>query len=136
MYTHIYPLSLDPPSCPSLIHPSRSSQTAMLGSLCYIAAFHWLSVLHMECSCLENHMERGTWWATVHRVAKSQTRLKQLSRHTHVYICQCHCLSLSPLLPAPIYKAILYISISIPALKTGASVPLYASIDNIYFSSL
>ena len=47
MYKHIYPLPLDPPSCPSLIHPSRSSQTAMLGSLCYIAAFHWLSVLHM-----------------------------------------------------------------------------------------
>ena len=27
-------------------------------------------------------MDRGTWWATVHRVAKSQTRLKQLSMHT------------------------------------------------------
>ena len=23
-------------------------------------------------------MDRGTWWATVHRVAKTQTRLKQL----------------------------------------------------------
>ena len=26
---------------------------------------------------------RGAWWATDHRVAKSQTRLKWLSRHTH-----------------------------------------------------
>ena len=26
--------------------------------------------------CLENPMDRGTWQATVHRVAKSQTRLK------------------------------------------------------------
>ena len=24
-------------------------------------------------------MDRGAWWATVHRAAKSQTRLKQLS---------------------------------------------------------
>ena len=27
-------------------------------------------------------MDRGAWWATVHRVAQSQTRLKQLSMHT------------------------------------------------------
>ena len=27
-------------------------------------------------SCLENPMDRGAWWATVHRVAKSQTQLK------------------------------------------------------------
>ena len=26
--------------------------------------------------CLENPMDRGAWWATVHRVAKSWTRLK------------------------------------------------------------
>ena len=25
--------------------------------------------------CLENSMDRGTWWATVHGVTKSQTRL-------------------------------------------------------------
>ena len=28
---------------------------------------------------LENLMDKGDWWATVDRVAKSQTRLKQLS---------------------------------------------------------
>ena len=33
----------------------------------------------LQCSCLENPMDRGTWQATVHRVAKSQTRLKRLS---------------------------------------------------------
>ena len=26
-------------------------------------------------------MDGGAWWAAVHRVAQSQTRLKQLSRH-------------------------------------------------------
>ena len=36
----------------------------------------------IQYSCLENPMDRGAWWATVHRVAKSQTQLKQLSMHT------------------------------------------------------
>ena len=27
-------------------------------------------------SCLENPMDRGAWWATVHGIAKSQTQLK------------------------------------------------------------
>ena len=30
----------------------------------------------LQYSCLENPMDRGPWRATVHRVAKSQTRLK------------------------------------------------------------
>ena len=29
----------------------------------------------LQNSCLENLMDRGDWWATVHEVAKSQTRL-------------------------------------------------------------
>ena len=32
-------------------------------------------------SCLENPMDRGAWWAVVHRIAKSWTQLKQLSMH-------------------------------------------------------
>ena len=27
----------------------------------------------LQYSCLENPMDRGAWWATVHRVAKSRT---------------------------------------------------------------
>ena len=27
----------------------------------------------LKYSCLENPMDRGTWWATVHRIRKSQT---------------------------------------------------------------
>ena len=27
----------------------------------------------LQYSCLENPMDREVWWATVHRVAKSQT---------------------------------------------------------------
>ena len=36
----------------------------------------------LEYSCLENPVDRGTWQATVHKVEKSQTQLKQLSTHT------------------------------------------------------
>ena len=30
----------------------------------------------VQYSCLENSMDRGAWWATVHDVAKSWTQLK------------------------------------------------------------
>ena len=30
-------------------------------------------------------MDKGPWWATVHGVTRSQTRLKQLSRHMHTH---------------------------------------------------
>ena len=41
----------------------------------------------LQYSCLENPMDRGTCWATVHKVAKSQTQLKWLSLHTcYVYV--------------------------------------------------
>ena len=36
---------------------------------------------HSSTLCLENPMDKGAWWATVHRVAKSRTRLKRLSTH-------------------------------------------------------
>ena len=32
----------------------------------------------LQYSCLENPMDREAWWATVHRVTKSWTRLKRL----------------------------------------------------------
>ena len=36
----------------------------------------------LQYSCLENPMDRGAWWATVHGVPKSQTRL---SNWTHAW---------------------------------------------------
>ena len=33
----------------------------------------------LQYSCLENPVDRRAWWAAVHRVAQSQTRLKRLS---------------------------------------------------------
>ena len=33
----------------------------------------------LQYSCLENPMDRGAWWATVHGVAKSRTRLSNFT---------------------------------------------------------
>ena len=35
----------------------------------------------LQYSCLENPVGRGAWWATVHRVAKSRTRLSDKRFH-------------------------------------------------------
>ena len=37
----------------------------------------------LQYSCLENPMDRGAWWAAVHGVAKSQTRLSDFTFHFH-----------------------------------------------------
>ena len=37
----------------------------------------------LQYSCLENPMDRGAWWATVHGVAKSRTRLSNFTHITH-----------------------------------------------------
>ena len=36
----------------------------------------------LQYSCLENSMERGAWWATVHGVTKSD-----MTEHTHTQSC-------------------------------------------------
>ena len=44
----------------------------------------------LQCSCLENLMARGAWWATVHGVTHSWTCLKRLSsssRRIYTHIC-------------------------------------------------
>ena len=37
----------------------------------------------LQYSCLENPMDRGAWWATVHGVAKSRKRLSDFSSRQH-----------------------------------------------------
>ena len=39
----------------------------------------------LQHSCLENPMDRGTWWATVHGVAKSRTRLSDFAFTFHFH---------------------------------------------------
>ena len=44
----------------------------------------------LQCSCLETPMDRGAWWATVHRVTKSPTGL----RKSLTGLTAFHCISL------------------------------------------
>ena len=37
----------------------------------------------LQYSCLENPMDRGTWWAEVHVIAKSRTRLRDFTFTFH-----------------------------------------------------
>ena len=39
----------------------------------------------LQASCLKNPVDRGAWHTTVHSIAKSWTRLKQISRHTSMF---------------------------------------------------
>ena len=39
----------------------------------------------LQCSCLENPRDGGTWWAAVYGVAQSRTQLKRLSSSSSWY---------------------------------------------------
>ena len=72
----------------------------------------------LQRSCLENPMDRGAWWVTVQRVAKSQTQLSTSilnivlcyvvspcclsALHIVVCICQSQTPHLSPI-PLPLW---------------------------------
>ena len=40
----------------------------------------------VQYSCLENSMDRGGWWATIHGVAKELDTTKHSTAHQHLYI--------------------------------------------------
>ena len=39
----------------------------------------------LQYSCLENHMDRGTWWAAIHGVAKSWAQLSDFTFTFHFH---------------------------------------------------
>ena len=59
-----------------------------------------------QYSCLNNPMDRGAWQATVHRLTKSQTRLKGLSMHIGISLLNsfvlCLAAQLCPILCDPV----------------------------------
>ena len=80
------------------IHSSRASQVAVvvenppasagderdMGSIPGLWSSLWEGGRYLlQCSCLENPMNRGAWQATVHGVTNSQAQLKRFSMHTH-----------------------------------------------------
>ena len=40
----------------------------------------------LQYSCPENPVDRESWWAVVHRIAKSQIQLRQLNTHAYLSI--------------------------------------------------
>ena len=57
----------------------------------------------LQYSCLENPMDRGAWWSTVHGVTKSRTQLSdsmhaiscnggKFEKNTYVCVCLCVCI--------------------------------------------
>ena len=42
----------------------------------------------LQYSCLENPMDGGAWWATVHRVTKSRTQLSDFTFFLIYEMCQ------------------------------------------------
>ena len=42
----------------------------------------------LQYSCLGNPMDRGVWWATVHRVAESDKTYELHSNNTDIYVCR------------------------------------------------
>ena len=58
----------------------------------------------LQCSCLEDPMDRGGWWTTVHGVTDSPIRLS--GRHcplTHGFIYLCMCLFVRVFISACVY---------------------------------
>ena len=70
----------------------------------------------LQYSCLENSMDGGAWWATVHGVSKSQTGLSDWHPLTHTYVNPKLLVYHSPLL-----SPLVTISLSIIFWKLGAS---------------
>ena len=42
----------------------------------------------LQYSCQENPMDRGAWWAAVHGVTKSRTRLRDLTVTFHFHVLE------------------------------------------------
>ena len=55
---------------------------------CYVYAYYYVGEGNgtpLQYSCLENPMDGGAWWAAVHGVAKSQTRLSDFTFTFHFH---------------------------------------------------
>ena len=82
----------------------------------------------LQYSCLENPMDRGAWWATVHGVAKSWAQLSDWARAcTHTHTCHfSHWLHYHPLLSRPLrYFSSLQESSFCAAVNSQPQGPVY-----------
>ena len=88
----MYALPQTPPfhPTPHPSYPSRSSESSELSSQWYIWQLPTIYLgegngTPLQSSCLENPMDGGTWWAAVHGVAKSRTRLSDFTFTFHFH---------------------------------------------------
>ena len=77
----------------------------------------------LQYSCLQKPIDRGEWWATVHRVAKSWMQLKRLSTHTQ------NPLTASILIQEPV-------SVALQPDVLTSNLPLSFSLGVVYFSAM
>ena len=76
-------------SCPTLSDPMDCSLPgSSIHGIFQARVQEWGAIAHSEgngypfqYSCLENPLDRRAWWAAVHGVTQSRTRLKRLSMH-------------------------------------------------------
>ena len=62
-----------------------SSSTEYLGFSCLNPVFGEGNGNPLQYSCLENPIDGGAWWAAVHGVAKSRTRLSDFNLTFHFH---------------------------------------------------
>ena len=80
----------------------------------------------LQYNCLENPMERGAWWATVHGVTKSQTWLNE---HTHAWLQRIRFPSnLTSFMSMPVQY--------MPFLSYGSTENVWARLSNVTRVSL
>ena len=53
----------------------------------------------LQYSCLENSMDGVAWWATIHRAAKSQTRLSDWALSIYIFLIEVCCYLVAKLCP-------------------------------------
>ena len=86
-YTYTYIASL--PLLPLLpSHLSKSSQSTGLSSVCFTHGSVYIGEGNgtpLQSSCLDNPMDGGVWWAAVHGIAESRTRLSDFTCTFHFH---------------------------------------------------
>ena len=87
----------------------------------------------LQCSCLENPVDRGAWWAAVHGVAQSLTWLKRLSMHACIgegngNPLQCSCLE-NPMDTGAWWAVVHGVAQSLTRLKRLSSSIVLHSVD-------
>ena len=75
----------------------------------------------LQCYCLENPRDGGTWWAAVYGVAQNWIRLKQLSSSSFVFEAT---LGMVLILTIPHHVAALPISALYLSFRVSISTPL------------